>query len=319
MKPFSQCLVLWTLATIAFGSVTLAQFPTEVATDPAEAGLVYTDVHNFLTAIDIIAGGQDPVEVMQKYYLSRATGAFRDQIDSRQITPEAMAEFVQSEPGIGDKIRQALVELVLREDEIRDALAKLQSVIPGAVFLPNHYMVADQGFWMGEPSGAGIKIVMSKNEFDYSRISRLILHENVHVQQVVAVGIEEYHKIYGPKKSLLALSLREGVPTFLTRHVLGARPEDEQLDYFRANEEVLWRQFDREKLAAETGDWMWTQPSKEGQPRDMGYLLGAAIVESFYENAENKGAAMQALLDIADPEAFLEQSGYRDKFVRSEG
>jgi hypothetical protein len=307
------------VATVATGSVAFAQFPVEVTTDAAEARLVYTDVHNFLTAIDIIAEGHDPVEVMQKYYLSRASGAFRDEIESREITPKAMAEFVQSEPGIGDKMRRALVDIALREDEIRDDLAQLQSIIPGAVFLPNHYMVTNVGFWMGEPSGAGIKIIMSKKEFDYSRLSRLIFHENVHVQQAVAVGIEEYQEVYGPKRSLLALALREGVPTFLTRHALGARQGDKRLEYLKANEEALWRQFDREKSGPETGDWMWTRPSKEGQPRDIGYVLGAAIVESFYENAEDKAAAIQDLLGITDPESFLEQSGYRDKFGQPEG
>jgi hypothetical protein len=51
----------------------------------------------------------------------------------------------------------------------------------------------------------------------------------------------------------------------------------------------------------------------------MGYLLGAAIVASFYENAEDKGAAIRELLAIVDPEAFLDKSGYRDKFAPPEG
>jgi hypothetical protein len=315
MRLISRRLALSFLSIVLAGSVTFAQFQVEVTTDPAEARLDYSDVHNFLTAVDIIAAGHDAVHVMRKYYLDRASGAFRDQIESRQITPDSMAEFVLSAPEIGGKMRQALTELVLREDEIRGALAKLKSIVPDAVFLPNHYMVANQGYWMGEPSGAGVKIVMSQKPFDYSRLPRLVFHENVHVQQAIKVGIQEYQQVYGPKKSLLALALREGVPTFLTRHALGARAGDKRLEYFTANEEALWRKFDQEKLGSETGDWMWVEPSQEGQPRDIGYVLGAAIVESFYENAEDKSAAIQEILGIVDPEAFLEKSRYRDRFV----
>jgi hypothetical protein len=59
---------------------------------------------------------------------------------------------------------------------------------------------------------------------------------------------------------------------------------------------------------------MWSKPAVEGQPQDMGYHMGAAIIEHFYTNAEDKVLAMKEILTITDYEGFLEKSGYSSKF-----
>ncbi len=61
------------------------------------------------------------------------------------------------------------------------------------------------------------------------------------------------------------------------------------------------------------GDWMFSHPSDPEQPVDLGYVIGARIVEAFYDKAEDKKQAVQEILSITDYESFLERSGYSEK------
>jgi hypothetical protein len=292
----------------------LAQLEVEVTSDPSQVNLHYYDLHNFLATLDLIEDGHDPVETVQKYYLSRASKAFQDQIDSRNITAEKMAAFITENPESVNKLRELPKNLRLQEDAIRQALTELKKVIPEPIYLPVYYMVVDKGGFMGEPSEHGIKIAMSRTSDDYSRICPLIVHEMIHVQQALAIGIEKYQRVFGPEMSLLSLSLREGVATYLTRVALGRPTDKKAYEYFREHEEALWDKFQNEKSNKQPGDWMWSKPAVEGQPRDMGYHMGAAIIEHFYTNAEDKVLAMKEILSITDYEGFLKKSGYSNKF-----
>lgn len=291
-----------------------AQLEVEVTSDPSQVELNYYDLNNFLAVLDLIEDGHDPVETVQKYYLSKASKAFQDQIDSRNITAEKMAAFIMDNPESVKKLRELPKNLRLQEDAIRQALTDLTKVIPEPIYLPVYYMVVDRGGFMGEPSEFGIKVAMSRTSDDYSRICPLIVHEMIHVQQALAVGIETYQRIYGPDMSLLSLSLREGVATYLTRVALGKPADKKAYEYFKTNEKALWNKFQKEKSNKQPGGWMWSKPAVEGQPRDMGYQMGAAIIEHFYTNAEDKEMAMREILSITDYEGFLEKSGYGGKF-----
>lgn len=291
-----------------------AQLEVEVTSDPSQVKLNYYDLNNFLAVMDLIEDSHDPVEIVQKYYLSRASKAFQDQIDSRNITAEKMAAFIKDNPETMKKLRELPKNLRLQEDAIRQALTDLTKVIPEPIFLPVYYMVVDRGGFMGEPSEFGIKVAMSRASDDYSRICPLIVHEMIHVQQALAVGIETYQRIYGPDMSLLSLSLREGVATYLTRVALGKPADKKAYEYFKANEKALWNKFQKEKSNKQPGGWMWSKPAIEGQPRDMGYQMGAAIIEHFYTNAQDKEQAMKEILSITDYQGFLEKSGYGSKF-----
>jgi hypothetical protein len=77
-----------------------------------------------------------------------------------------------------------------------------------------------------------------------------------------------------------------------------------------AHERTLWDVFRKDMLGGETGDWLWRQPADPEQPQDVGYAMGARIVETFYESADDKAAAAREILSITDYKAFLERSGY---------
>ena len=66
----------------------------------------------------------------------------------------------------------------------------------------------------------------------------------------------------------------------------------------------------------DTKDWMWSEPEDPEQPRDVGYLIGARIVQTHYEKALDKAKAVSEILSVRDYPAFLERSGYEKMLAR---
>ena len=131
------------------------------------------------------------------------------------------------------------------------------------------------------------------------------------MQQLDATG-EAYFDIFsGPGRTLLALSIREGASTFFAEVIAGGSEHKNQARaYLAAHETELWQAFQKDMLGGKTGDWLWRKPENPEQPQDMGYAMGARIVEAFYEGAENKGRAAREVMAIIDYPGFLERSGY---------
>ena len=59
---------------------------------------------------------------------------------------------------------------------------------------------------------------------------------------------------------------------------------------------------------------MWRKPANPEQPHDLGYIVGARIVESYYNRMESKEKAVKDILAVTDYQEFLKKSGYPDDF-----
>ncbi len=58
------------------------------------------------------------------------------------------------------------------------------------------------------------------------------------------------------------------------------------------------------------GDWMFATPRDPDQPIDLGYAMGARMVETFYIAAADKAEAVQEIISITDFQDFMRKSGY---------
>ncbi len=143
----------------------------------------------------------------------------------------------------------------------------------------------------------------------------MIVHELTHFQQAMAAGPDEYLALYGPKKSLVGLVIREGTAEFVADQITGAITQRKARAYVIAHEKKLWKRFQKEMNGRETGDWMSVTPSDPNQPPMIGYMLGYRIVEAYYNRCEDKVAAIREILSVTDYPAFLEKSGYAKRFA----
>jgi hypothetical protein len=53
-----------------------------------------------------------------------------------------------------------------------------------------------------------------------------------------------------------------------------------------------------------------------GRPADLAYFIGYRIAEAYYRKTPDKAKAIADILNCGDPEKFLQQSGYAERFKK---
>lgn len=299
------------------GSAMHAQVTSSLASDSQEALFVYDDLRNFVRAFSLLPTSADTVGLLQTEYLDRASPGLREFIKKYPLTAAQLAEGLRRQPARYAVLKGTLDWLRRQENHLRVMLARFREIVPNAVFPPTYYLVdASRGIASGSAEGQ----LLSVEHHDTTRagasafLASMVIHELTHFQQVMAVGMAKYQAIYGPERSLLALALREGTAEFVANLVTGRMSQERSRKFVLANERQLWEQFRTQMAGTETGDFMWSRPANDQQPPNVGYVLGARIVEAFYDRAADKAEAMKETLSMTDYPAFLERSGYAARF-----
>jgi tetratricopeptide (TPR) repeat protein len=295
------------LATIVVPPIRITK---NLTTDPAKAPFVYDDVEHFLHAMTLVADDEDSTGVLEREYFGKATPGLKQFVIKYGLTAEAVAAAINKRPEKYEKIAERLAQIRSREAAFKEALAAFKTVVPDAVFPPTYFLVSDYGgIASGSPDGQLITIERRTRE-SINRMETLLVHELLHFQQLVATGPDEFYALFGEKKSLLGLTIREGAAEFVAGRVTGTITQQDALNYLLEHEREVWERFKPQMFGRDTSGWMWSKPSDPGQPRDLAYALGLRVVEAYYNKAPDKARAMREILSVTDYPRFLEKSGY---------
>jgi uncharacterized protein YjaZ len=112
---------------------------------------------------------------------------------------------------------------------------------------------------------------------------------------------------------LLAACIKEGAADFLAELISGKHINQHVHEFANPKEKELWLEFkDRMDKKEYTG---WLYSSAKGRPNDLGYWMGYKITKAYYDQAQDKKAAIREILTIKNFNSFLTQSGYANKFI----
>lgn len=299
---------------LSYGSGAQAQWPLPLAEDPAEASFVTEDLHNFLRASARLASEADTLSVLEEEYLDRGTAGLRAFAARYDLTAERLREALREQPEAYAALASKVQVLEGQSQTYRQAYADLKHHIPAAVFPPTYFLVgAYRGIGSGSEVGTLVTIENRSETSLRGEFTTILVHEMVHMQQALAMGPEKYQAIYGPEKSLLALTIREGIAEYFADLVTGRMTQERARDFVRENEAELWERFTHEMLGTDDGDWMWATPKDPAQPPRVGYVMGAMITKAYHESADDKEQAIRDILSVTDYPAFLERSGYEPR------
>ena len=313
MKTYVALLALVMLlpAKQAFG-----QQNNLVTTDSAQASIIYSDLLNFSKFLKRIDQGEAIDVALREEYLDKASPGLLEHIKDQQFTAEDFISAIGERFDDYKELQNLAAALKSVEPDLRQAYGRLSEVLPECIFMPVYYFVGVHKGLFAEPSQVGISVSITSESTALKHMTELVIHETAHVQQVMAVGLEEYMLVYGPKKNLLALAIREGTAEFFTMLVTGKITQQESLNYLLENEESLWPQFTASMDDQSPGDWMWQKPSNGDWPYHMGYAVGYRIVNNYYESADDKTKAKQAILASTNARELLDASGYGAGFLK---
>ena len=296
-----------------------------VATDPAQAVFVTSDIAHFWAAYD--AGGVNGTAApFQTEYLDRASDGLRDFITLRSVTAANLAAMVRTYPRYFADIRTSTLRLasdVALTARMRDGYVRMKDLYSPAVFPPVTFLIGR--FSTGGTTSANGMLVglefyalgsatptdelgqfQRDNVRPLDSLPVIIAHEHTHILQARAGGITSHST-----KNLLEQALLEGSADFIGELVAGSNINARLRDYAIPREAALWTEFKAAMHGTDVSQWLYNQGSAtSARPGDLGYFIGYRIAQSYYNRTSDKKAAVRAIIEARDADLFLTQSGY---------
>jgi hypothetical protein len=285
--------------------------------DPEAAKLITSDITNFWRVFDkasLITAG----ELFQREYIDAGSPGLKGFLANRIVNGRYLAATVAARPRYYTAIRKnslALDGSPEIKESIRAGFRRLKALYPDAVF-PDVYFVMGRLNSGGTISSAGLLIGIEMHARDGSTpvdeltnweravigriadLPHIVAHELVHIQQS------------NGGDTLLRYSISEGGADFIAELASGAHTNRAQHVYGNAHERLLWEEFCKDMLGSDLSHWLFQGDRSTDRPADLGYYIGYKICEAFYRRTTDKSEAVQRIIRVTDPEAFLRESGY---------
>ena len=301
----------------------------------------YSDIKNFKEAYLSIQSGADPIKEIDNYFEKGSPG-LKSWLDIYGVSSKKLAEQIVKRPQFYKSFLNIDKTLKGFEDEISNGYSKLLELYPdpNEPILPTYYFVLWSGGGSVRPNGSMISVDyfgLSKNidlsEFPeglfpkgkiplvpIDNVPHVAVHEMVHWFQRKFQGLDNYVSIYRNKErsTLLAYAIREGGADMLTRFSSGI--EDEARNNFgRKHEKEIWEAFKPNMYKNIDSVKGWFSGSFEDNrqwPFQIGYYIGMEITQYYYDQAEDKKAAILEIFSANTPEQFIKfVEVYEKKFL----
>lgn len=301
-------MIFWGLcAFLCVKSIAQPNYPKKAA----EANLIYSDLEHFIEAYEELAADKDTLKVLQTLYFDRGSAGLKEYINRHQLSAELIRDAMRQDPGRYALLPGFLDTIATTEQMYRDLMQDFSKVLPNAMYPPTYLLVgANRG--IGQASGVGQLITVTRAADDLKKLQKLMVHELAHFQQAMAMGLQKYAALYSTPKNLMGMCLREGGAEFVTSQVLEDITQTRALEFIEKDEVLMKSKFlkDLETDTQNREYWLWAGAGQKEYPKLLGYALGYKINKAYYEQAPDKDAALQDILRMDDAEALVTASGY---------
>jgi len=276
------------------------------------------DVTLFYQVYDA-AGGHPTADQIQHDYIDKGSDGLRSFLKQRRTTAARIVQAIADHPQIYADARKCLAVLPRAKTRVSAALSKLGSLYPEAKFPPvtvaigrgKPVAIADEtGVMVGLESLCAVSWMSADLE---NRVTYVIAHEYTHVQQ--ALASPAFYNI--DKPTVLDAAIIEGAAEFMGILTSGGTSYAYFAKATAGREKQIETAFVPDEDKTELSAWFFNGTLEK--PGDMGYWVGRRIVQSYYEHATDKRAAIRDIIEIKDAHAFLTKSGWYPGIVLKSG
>jgi hypothetical protein len=321
------------LSALFFPIALLLVFTISSCSEPPQnSNIITSDIDHFWEAFDKITSTQDSAQqhaYFKELFLDKGSPGLDGIMRARRYTAEEYIDAINHYPKFWASVRDNTFKAKDLGGELDQAVRKLKEVYPdlkpakiyftiGA--LRTNGTVIDSMLLIGSELAMGdVNTVTGElpDNFSYleaffqnnpiDNVVPLNIHEYVHTQQNAVGGYD-----------LLSQSVFEGVAEFVPVIALDEPSSTPAIAYGKANNEKVRQQFESEMFSRWFYNWIWNDMNNEFGVRDLGYYVGYAIAEKYYEQATDKKQAIKDLIELdyqnrEEIEAFVDQTGYFSK------
>jgi hypothetical protein len=292
--------------------------------------IITSDITHFWWAFDE-ATPADGLAVFKDEYIDRGTDGLKEFARLKIGRLNNLTYKIWNNPRYYASLRSSTLSIHSQDERIRESFRKLGQLYPDALF-PNVYFV------IGAMNSGGISIdkglVIGAELFSKtpsSPLDELNSWERSVVQPIEKLPIVVAHELVHYQQrfekdpvSLLERSIAEGAADFLSEIIAGAQINEHQHRYGDQHEEALWNEFQQAMYGTDYSRWLYNggELARTGQlvsrPSDLGYYVGYRICQAFYDKADDKSKAVKEMLEIRNFDTFLQESGYRSRFLSAD-
>lgn len=318
-KTFLSCFCLLTLS-VSYGQ-------------KQQNDIITSDIDHFWKAYDAIVTTKDSArqyELLQKMYFDQGTAGLNDIRERRRYTAKDYIDAINKYPAFWKSIRKNTNSVAKLSPKIQKDIARLKEAYPELQPSPIYFTVgafrtngtiANHRVLIGSEMALADKNVNATElpehlQFFYKTlnpiddIALLCTHEYVHTQQKELADKLLYYCLY------------EGVAEFVSTKVTGKPSYTPAINFGKANEVRVKALFEKDMYQIDnTYNWLWGTNRNELKERDLGYYIGYAICEKYYDQAKDKKQAIKEMIELdyaneAQIDAFVDKTGFFSRTLK---
>lgn len=264
--------------------------------------IITTDIDNFWTAYDKIVTTKDnaeQLEYLNKLFIEKASVGQQQMFEARRYKPQEYIDAINKRPEYWTALRPNTLRAKELAADIEAGIEKLRKIYPE--LKPSNIYFTLGVFRSGGTTKGNNILIGSESIFaDEKNINNLaftIVHEYVHTQQKNANN-----------ENLLRQSVIEGIAEFVTVKALDKPSFAPAISFGKSNEPRVKNAFARQMFNIDRGFWLYSDANNEFNTRDLGYYVGYAIAEKYYEKAKDKKLAIKQLIELDSEIRLLSQN-----------
>ncbi len=274
--------------------------------------ILTTDITNFWDAYDKITSTQDSAlqyKYLDSLYIQKGTAGLNGIIQARNYTAQEYIEAINHYPEFWSSIRNNTLKAESYSQELEQGIEKLRKLYPelkprkiyftvGALRTAGTYL--DSLVLIGSEMAFVDKNTVASEFPEEIREGRQTYFNQNPIDDIVFLAIQEYvHTQQRPfVHNLLSYCIHEGVGDFVATTVLDIPPVVPAIYYGREHKAVR-EKFEKEMFYGNNVyQWLWSDEPNAFGVRDLGYYIGYQICEDYYDQAEDKQAAIKTMIEL---------------------
>lgn len=316
-------------ALILFSSMFF--FGCKSTTTPQKSNVVTSDIDLFWNAFDSVLSIQDSalqVHVFDSMYTKQGTEGLAKLMEVRRYTSEEYVDLINLYPAFWNSLRDNTYKASELSNELNEGIRKLEKLYaplkPAKIYFGVGCMRTN-GTTQEDKVLIGSELAMMDASTDVSEFDDQTrnwlqgLIDTDPINGVVLLNVHEYvHTQQHPiSDQLLYQTLYEGVAEFISTQAMNSPSASPAIAFGKNNPDVK-KAFEKEMFYNYTFNWLWSNYPNQFGVRDLSYFIGYEMAEKYYNQQQDKRAAIKTLieLDYADTDAidsFIDDLQYFSK------
>lgn len=297
--------------------------------------IVTADIDNFWRAYDKVrttADSAQQVAYLDELFISKGSPGLKAMMKLKGYTSKSYTDLINKYPAYWNSIRENTLKVKKFSKDIAVNVGKLKKLYPDLKPATIYFTIGalrSGGTTVDSMILIGSEIALADRntvttEFTKGLENLRTYFKSDPINIVVFTNIHEY--IHTQQKTtdaatLLGQSLLEGVAEFVAVKATAIQSTLPSILYGKEHEEQVRQAFAWEMFNPFTGFWLYSDARNKFNVRDLGYYVGYAICEKYYNQSDDKSAAIREMIELDYNNedalsAFVDKSRYFDKPVQ---